>query len=322
MTWSKLPTGWWLHVGDEPKALDEAPELLGDRHRAVAPARAADRDREIRLALALIGRHQEFEEAFEPLQQLVTLGVLHDEVAHARITPVERSQLVDEVRVGEEADVEDEIGVDRDPVLEPERHQRHRQSRSGLGCSIQLDQQLLELVDVHRRGVDDAVGDLAHVRQGLALGTDGLQHVAVAAEGMSTSRLVVAADERFVARLDVQHLDGVAAGTERRDRVEEMLQVFALADVDAERDTVDLLLGAGDEVGEDRDQRRRQIVDAVEPHVLEALDRIALAGAADAGDDDERDRLGHAHATGTTAATARRRRRARRSSPRSLASRA
>ena len=70
--------------------------------------------------------------------------------------------------------------------------------------------------------------------------------------------------------------------------------------VDAEGHATRRLLGAGHEIGERRDQRGRQVVDAEEPHVLEALDRVALAGAAQSRDDDERDRTAHAQAASST----------------------
>src|SRR2546422_672966 len=80
------------------------------------------------------------------------------------------------------------------------------------------------------------------------------------------------------------------------ERVEQVREVLALAHVHAEGHPVDRALGAGHQVGEGRDQRGGQVVDAEEAHVLEALDRVALAGAAEAGDDDEGDRLSHAQA--------------------------
>jgi hypothetical protein len=109
---------------------------------------------------------------------------------------------------------------------------------------------------------------------------------------MPPPRLVIATDECFVTGFEVQDLHGVTAALELPDRVEQVREVFALADVDAEGDAPDRLHRARRQVGEGRDQRRRQVVDAVEPHVLEALDGVALPGAAHAGDHDEVERLG------------------------------
>ena len=79
------------------------------------------------------------------------------------------------------------------------------------GRDVQLDEQVLELVHGERRGVDDAVGDLAQVRQRLALGADAVEHVAVGRQRVAAARLVVAAHQRLLARLQEQDLDGVAA---------------------------------------------------------------------------------------------------------------
>src|SRR5262249_32919532 len=111
---------------------------------------------------------------------------------------------------------------------------------------------------------------------------------------MAPPRLMIAAHQRLLGRLQEQDLDRVAARLQLADRVEEARQVRALAHVDAERHPVDGLLGARDEIGERGHERGRQIVDTEESHVLEALDGEALARAAHPGDDDERQR-GHPH---------------------------
>src|SRR2546426_3886501 len=55
----------------------------------------------------------------------------------------------------------------------------------------------------------------------------------------------------------------------------------------------DRLPRPGGEIGEGRDERRGQIVDAEKAHVLETLDRVALAGTAEPGDEDEGQALVH-----------------------------
>src|SRR6185369_4582115 len=60
-----------------------------------------------------------------------------------------------------------------------------------------------------------------------------------------------------------------------------------LAEIDAERDAADLLLGVLAELDELRRQHDGQIVDAVEPQVLEDADRRALSRSGEPGDDDD-----------------------------------
>src|SRR6266545_770028 len=287
------------HGGRKPAALEKAPELLDEAHRAVASPRTADGDGQVRLALALIRGQEKREQILEPPEQLPALLVLQDERAHPLVAPVQRAQLVDEVGVRQEADIEHEVRVDGNAVLEPEGDQRGGQAGASLGRAVQRHQELLELVDGERRGIDDAIGDPAQVGKRLALGEDPVQHLTVAGQRMPTTALVIAADERLVARLEEQHLDRVSPRPQLADGVDQMRQVLAGANVDAQGHPVGTLLRAHHQVGEGRDQGGGQVVDAEEPHVLEALDGEALPGAGDPGDHDERDGARHAQPTGS-----------------------
>src|SRR5438067_1076846 len=167
----------------QPQSFDEGLQLLDEGDRAMPAARAADGDRQIGLALALIGGQDEAQEVLDATQQLPAFLVLHHELAHLGLPAVERPQLLDEMRIGQEA---------------------------------QGDQ-----------------------------------------------------------------------------RVEEVTEVLTFPDVDAEGHAVALVARSGDEIGEGRHERGRQVVDTEEPHVLEALDRVRLAGSTQARDDHEGDRLRH-----------------------------
>src|SRR5262249_23833079 len=162
-----------------------------------------------------------------------------------------------------------------------------------LGRDEALAEPVLELVHGQRRGVEDSVGDLTEIRERPALGPDSVERVALAGQRMAPPRLVVAPHQRFLARLQEEHLHLVAPRPQLPDRVEQAREVGALPHIDAECHPMDRLLGAHDQVGERRDQGRGEVVDAEESHVLEALDRVALAGAAEAGDDHEGQRPGH-----------------------------
>ena len=283
----------WTTPAARPSRSRNPLQLLDQRHRAMSPSRAADRDREIRLALALVGRQHEAQEVLQTPEELAALLGLHDEVPHPAVAAVQRPQRLHEVRVGQEADVEHQIGVERDAVLEAERHQRDGQARPPPGRDVVLDEQVLELVHGERGRVHHAVGDLAERGEHLALGADAVEYVAVGRQRVPAARLPVAAHQRLLARLQEQDLGGVAPLAQLGQRVEQVREVFPLADVHAERHAIDGMRRAGDQVGEGGDERGGEVVHAEEPHVLEALDRVALAGAAHAGDDHEGDRAGH-----------------------------
>src|SRR2546428_7532098 len=147
-------------------------------------------------------RSQELEKVLEVLEELPALRVAKDELPDPRVASVERPEARDEVRVRQEAHVEDEVGVERDAVLEPERHERGGEACPRPRCHVVLDQELLELVDGERRGVDDPVGDLAQVRHRLALGANALEDVALCRHPVAAAALAVAPDERLLARLE------------------------------------------------------------------------------------------------------------------------
>src|SRR5262245_53495182 len=69
-----------------------AGEVLDDRDRAVAPAGAADRDGEVRLALGDVLRQQEVEQWLERLVELLEAAVAADVLDDARVVARERPQ--------------------------------------------------------------------------------------------------------------------------------------------------------------------------------------------------------------------------------------
>src|SRR5262249_41123470 len=129
MTDSKLPAGWWLwtpkrkrtrsltidvpvpHHGGEARARESAPEQPHQRHRAMAPARAAQGHREIRLAFPLIQGKEEAEEILDLGEKGPALLEGHHELFHRGVAAVQALEAVHEVGVGQEAHVEDEVRV-------------------------------------------------------------------------------------------------------------------------------------------------------------------------------------------------------------------
>src|SRR3990172_9233436 len=320
MTPSKFAAGWWLWIpkrkvsgpgalgsrrrsltvqvpvgdgGREPPGLEERAGLFDEGHRPVPPSGASDGDGQVGFPLALVERQQESEQVLQPVQQLAAFPVLEHEVPHRRVLPVEEAQLVHEVGVGEEADVEDQVRVVRDPVLVAEGDQRHRQGAPALRLPVEIHQQLLELVDGQARGVHDPVGDLPDVGHRLPLGPDPVEDIAVRRERVPPAGLVVAADERLGPRFEEQHLRGVAPLLQLLEGLDEVGEVFPLPHIHAKGDPPDFAGGLGAERGEGRDERGRQVINAEVAHVLEALDGVALPRPAEAGDDDETRLLAH-----------------------------
>src|SRR5262245_64469246 len=88
--------------GGEAAGADELPQLLDQGHRAVTASRAANRDRQVGLPLALIPREQVVEQVAEPAEQLPAF-VLEDEATDLRSPAVLRLELLHDARVRQEA---------------------------------------------------------------------------------------------------------------------------------------------------------------------------------------------------------------------------
>ena len=122
-------------------------QVLGDRDRAVAPAGAADRHHQVRLALGDVLREQELQQRDHVRVELLQAAVAADVVDDPLVEAGQRAQVGVVVRVGEEADVEREVGVARRAVLVAEGRERDRQPAG-------------------RGGLEQLVGDLAAQRGG------------------------------------------------------------------------------------------------------------------------------------------------------------
>ncbi len=194
----------------------------------------------------------------------------------------------DEVRVGQEAHVEDQVGVERQPVLEPEAEERHRQRAGPRRPERAGHEGLAQLVDVHVGRVDDLVGDPPDRRQPGPLLAHALERRSMPGQRMRPARLAVAADQRRLAGFE-EDQRRVEAGhrPQRLEHARELLEQRALAHVDHHRGLLDLGVRPQRQLGERRQQRDRQVVDAEVGEVLERAHRLRLAGAGQAGEDDE-----------------------------------
>ena len=64
------------------------------------------------------------QQRLEPVEELLRGRLTEDVVTYRHRRPGHRSQLGHPVRVGQEPHVDDHVGIDRDAVLEAERHDR------------------------------------------------------------------------------------------------------------------------------------------------------------------------------------------------------
>src|SRR5690349_22028463 len=86
--WSRSSLTIQVPVPDDrtqAETRQEGAQRLHQHHRAVTAAGAADRHREVGLALALVERKEELHEPLQPRPQLAALRERHHELLHRRM---------------------------------------------------------------------------------------------------------------------------------------------------------------------------------------------------------------------------------------------
>src|SRR5581483_8512914 len=86
-------------------------DILGDHYRAVLAAGATERDGQVALAFADVVRDQVDEQLRDARNELACLGKRADVFRHPLVPACESSELGDEVRIGQETDVKDQVSV-------------------------------------------------------------------------------------------------------------------------------------------------------------------------------------------------------------------
>ncbi len=190
---------------------------------------------------------------------------------------------LDPVRIGQEATVEDEIGVEGDAVFVAEGHHRGAHGRVGL-VGEELEDADTELVDVELTGVDDHIGPVADGLQPLPFVGDGLLDLGPG-DGMAPAGALEPPDEDVLGCVEIDHPDPVAAGPELVDGLEGLLDLTA-ATTDHEGDPVLTRSGSAHRIGHLGEQGGGHVVDHIPARVLEGRRRRRAAGAGEAGDED------------------------------------
>ena len=90
--------------------------LVRNGYRSVPSAGAAEPDGEIRLSLFEILSQEERQHRFQVGQKPLRFLFLQNELSHLFILPRKGPEPVDKVRVGEEPEIDDEVGFEREAV--------------------------------------------------------------------------------------------------------------------------------------------------------------------------------------------------------------
>src|SRR5215813_1094978 len=193
-------------------AVEMFTDLVRDGHRAMSSSGTPDRDGDVALAFALVKRHQEIEQFAESANGLPRLLALIQVFDDRLIVAGHVFQFGDEMRVGQEAHVEDQVGVQRNPVFEPEADDRDLSLARRVLRRETVPQPPAQCVYSVVGGVNYNVGQSADRFEILALRADRLDY-APGAQGVRPPRFAVAALQRGVARLHKEdcRFDVVAA---------------------------------------------------------------------------------------------------------------
>src|SRR5258707_6515565 len=172
-----------------------------DNDRPVAAARAPDPDGEVALPLLDVARDHVGQEVVQLLDEARGVRLALHVADDRRVVAGEGLERGHEVRIGQEAHVEDEVRLRRHAVLVTEGHHGEHERRLLRAHVVMLADVVAELVHGVVGGVQDEVGDLADGAQGLALLADALDGGLVDGERMRPARLA----DRKSTRLNSSH---------------------------------------------------------------------------------------------------------------------
>src|SRR5208337_353702 len=139
----------------------EIPQRLGNYHRPMSAAGAADGDSQIRLTLAAITGKKKRHHIQEFLQKNDGLGFLHDKVSDLRVKPAECFKFRDEMRVRQKSHIHHQIRFERYAEPVTERLQMHGHVPGALFALDTGYDQLFQLMDVKFRSIDYSGGKAA-----------------------------------------------------------------------------------------------------------------------------------------------------------------
>ena len=164
-------------------------------------AGAAEGDGQIALAFADVVRQQIDQQLRDAVDEFDGLRKRPDVARHAGVAAGQLLELRNVVRVGQKADVEDQVAIGGHAVTVAEAgHVDHDLRFFALAHELLADE-IAQLVNRELRGIDGQVRQLADGREHLALLADALADGLAGAERMRPARLAEAAHDRLVVRL-------------------------------------------------------------------------------------------------------------------------
>src|SRR5215472_9351029 len=238
-------------------------------------ARTAKSNRKIALPFLDVVGQQELEHIHRLIQKHRRLGKVADILRDSRVLARQLAKLRYKMRIRQKANIEDEIGLRRHAVLEPEAIRRDSKvSVVLLALKLRADVRA-QVVHSELRRVEHDISDVADGVQTLPLSAYRLNHRIGAAHGMRPPGLREASYQRILARLEIENPCGQHPANLFEDR-RELVQPHALADIHDQGGALDLRR-LPHQVRKARHQFQRQVVYRVEAEVFKGLQRRELS---------------------------------------------
>ena len=281
---------------DDKGAPSTAPQTLGqrfgNRDAAVLAARAADADGRVAAAFVQVALDDGLQECHRPIEKVLGPRLGQHIVTDRLVPPGQRLQLGHPEGIGEESQVEDEVGVQGDAVLETEGHDGDAESGAAVIADHRTDL-ASQLVHVETRGVEDHICLGSQLAQQLALGLDTVEEASTTLQRVRSTHALEAPDEGLVGGVEKEQLRAPRTFFQGDQRVVKLVEELLGPDVDDRREferhpSPARLLPEHDQGGE---QLRRQIVDDVPAAVLQHVCGRAAPGPAHPGDEQQLGRV-------------------------------
>src|SRR5690348_9695602 len=195
-------------LGGEAALLEGLFDLLGEHDGAVFAAGATESNRQIAFAFANVMRNEVGKKALNTAEKLAGLRERTDVLLDFGILACIAAKARDEVRIWQETDVENEIGVRRNAKLVAKTDDGH-EHRTLVGILEALGDEVAQLVDVELSGIDAHVSEFADGFHESAFVTQTFADGERLAEGMRAPCFAVASEEGIVVGVDENQSDGM-----------------------------------------------------------------------------------------------------------------
>jgi len=259
--------------------------IFGNHDGAMLSARTAEGDRQVALALVDVMGKEVDEQVGDTRDEFAGLGKRSDVLGDTGMSTGEGPEFGDEVGIGQEADIEYEIGVLGHSLAEAEADAGDQDALFGrlfVEAFVDVGPQL---VDIELGGVDDEVGETADCAEVTALGLERGFYGRVGTQRMRPAGFAETAQKNGVGGFQENDL-GRDQAPDRLQKVGQLVEAGTFADIDDQGSAADLA-GLHGEFGKFGNQLHRQVIDAVVAEILECFQDRSLTGAAHPGDDDE-----------------------------------